>query len=337
MYSRAFRLLLLLSVLWTSAFAAAQNVSDVLTGGGAAPTIMSGDLKPEHKAFKVSFANGSSGGGVLDMIMGMFRGMAGAFGGEPGAPSDNGAMEMLGALELYWSDGRTLKVSGQEFLIAYRHELNLSVLGQAQPPKFDPEKTPMSLTLINLANVATLSPRPDMTISKFKEVLKKSAEMGRTGGAESATPVEASHKTQALSNIKQLATGMAIYMADYDDELPYAQSTAAVAYVTYPYIKSLDLWKSPNPNGGRILFNMALAGSNATAVEEPSNTILFYDSQPWPDGRRLVAMVDTSARFVDAETWATLSETLKLRLPKRGQPFPPDYGLDWANSVGFPK
>lgn len=129
--------------------------------------------------------------------------------------------------------------------------------------------------------------------------------------------------------MKQVCLASIMYMSDNDDILPYAQSTTQVKMVTYPYLKNIRAWDSFNPKGGEFRFNISAGGVNAAEVEFPAETVLFYESQAWPDGTRVVGFFDGHVKSVDAELWKRLQPTLKLKLKKRAQPFPLSYGKGW--------
>jgi len=126
-----------------------------------------------------------------------------------------------------------------------------------------------------------------------------------------------------------------MYASDYDDVMPYAQSTATVKYVTWPYLKNAESWKSHNPAGSKFYFNMALAGSSLIDVESPAETVMFYESTAWEDGSRCVAFADGHVKMVSAEDWTMLSETLRLKLPKHGKPLPANYGIEELRAMGI--
>lgn len=118
-------------------------------------------------------------------------------------------------------------------------------------------------------------------------------------------------RVPAQANMRQLATGIAIYLADYDDVMPAAADTYTLFAIVSPYFKQPSLTLSMNPNGGRILYNTNLANVNSTAIEEPSNTPMLWDSLPWPDGKHLVAFTDSSVRFIDEAKWQSLAKYFK--------------------------
>src|SRR5687768_5264792 len=107
---------------------------------------------------------------------------------------------------------------------------------------------------------------------------------------------QATEQTKTLSSAKQIALGAIMYLSDYDDQLPWVQNTETIKAVTYPYIKNLGVWKTANPAKSMFLFNMALGGVVTGTIRERVNKIpLYYESKPWPDGRRAVAYLDGSA------------------------------------------
>jgi prepilin-type processing-associated H-X9-DG protein len=176
--------------------------------------------------------------------------------------------------------------------------------------------TSLRAHLIKLNSIASIAPYADLKASEFKQAFIVKEE----------NPVPG-HPEQAVSSVKQLSLGMLMYTSDYDDITPFAQSTTAVQYVTYPYIKSLDLWSTGNPNNSRFLYNTSIGGVAMSDIPEPMNTVMFYESAPWPDGRRVVAFVDGHARVLTDAEWRSYSPTLQLKLKKSAKPLPGNYGV----------
>lgn len=134
----------------------------------------------------------------------------------------------------------------------------------------------------------------------------------------------AAKKTQALSNLKQLTVGTLIYASDYDDLLPYTRDTDTVFAVTFPYIKSKELLKSSNPNGGRIEFNLRIGGVALRTIRDPNAVPMFFDSKPWPDSKRPVSFVDGHVIFASPDQWKQFQAQMKKKLARaaKGQPLP---------------
>lgn len=146
-----------------------------------------------------------------------------------------------------------------------------------------------------------------------------------TGGWQSlpgGTEVSGQRKAQALSKIKQLALGIMIYAADYDDVYPSAQSTGAVKKLVLPYAKDNALWKSLNPNGGRILVNMGVCGVALANIPEPARWPLLFDERAWPDGDHLVAFTDGHGKWIAAREWPSVQPFFTKKLKRVGKPHP---------------
>lgn len=349
------RALLGLLAMTAVALAPAQEITVAgLLSDESKATLKVGDLTPTHRAFKVTMAGGG-GGGFMDMVMGMFRGFGAALGGasagEQSKEQEVGA-KLLTAIDLFWTEGQTVKMSGKEFLVAYRYELELSAMQASGPPKLGPD-TKMNLTLINMENVATISPRPEMTREAFWKVLKDAAELPapappEPGTATPTAPMEPGEMLPApmpdesnedvkrgMEGAKSVAVAMLMYTSDWDDQIPYVQSTGSAKAVTLPYVKDASAWKTHNPEGSRFLFNMKLAGALLSEIGAPNTVPMYVESKAWPDGRRIVAFVDGSVRMVKADEWAMVEAGLFESFRRVGKPLPPDYMIDWLRQQGI--
>lgn len=118
--------------------------------------------------------------------------------------------------------------------------------------------------------------------------------------------VQTDVRNQALSNMKMLSTGAMIYVADHDDVFPLTENWQDGVR---PYIKNDAVLSTMNPEGGTIKYAFTSKHVSATALEYPAETILFYDSLPWADGKMLTAYADSHAKYVDVEAF---TEQLKM-------------------------
>jgi prepilin-type processing-associated H-X9-DG protein len=137
---------------------------------------------------------------------------------------------------------------------------------------------------------------------------------------------------ETRADFKQIALGTIMYATDYDDVLPYAQSTRAVAYVTEPYMKNRGLWRTLNPNGGKVQFNLAVGGVALGTIQNPADIPLFSESAFWPDGARVVAFVDGHVRAVAKSDWPKIQKALAKTHKRSAKPLPANYG----SSFRFP-
>lgn len=137
----------------------------------------------------------------------------------------------------------------------------------------------------------------------------------------SGQPQQAQKVTQDLSNAKQFALGIMLFLTDNKDVYPYVSGVASLQKIVMPYIKNERVFKPLNPNGdGKWRFNMSLAGVRMVDLLEPAKTPLVYDIHPHPNGRRVVAFADGHAKLVSETEWKSYDAFLKLKLKRHGKP-----------------
>ena len=301
------------------------------------------DMPADYKPVRIKVA-GSGGGGLMDMMGAMMSPFAMLMGGTSTDP--DGAMLMTVA-DVNWTKGDIIKVQGKDFLVTYKWNLDLAQMAAEDKGK-DPavaksdaiKAMELSLALLAVDGMTSISPVTNFTRDDLVKFLDKPFvpavqestpfDETRPQATDAPAPPEGtSEQMQGLSHAKQAGLGLMIYLADYDDVFPYAQSTKAVQYVTYPYVKTMDVWKTQNPQGSQLLYNISLGGSSATEIESPSATVMFYESRPWSDGRRIVVFADGHVRLCDSGTWEEHKATLGLKLRKVAKPLPLNHGMDW--------
>lgn len=289
----------------------AQGIREALAGSGYPISYAPNDFPEDYKAAEIALAG-------ADVFSSYFT-LSFTSGG------DTGAVKLYEAIKMTWTKGEMVTVEGQKYLVTYRLDVD--------PIKFamrrDTAATAatdalMTLHLIRTDSILSLEPEPLYTKDKLLEAV---------GTPIGPNPSQmAAKKTATLSNLKQVDIGTMMYLSDYDDVMPYAQSTRAVAFVTEPYMKNRELWKTYNPNGGKIQFNMALAGVNSSDIDKPAETPIFYETKEWPDGSRCVAFADGHAKIIAKNNWPEIERALAWRFKRKGKPFPLDYG----SSFKFP-
>jgi hypothetical protein len=117
-------------------------------------------------------------------------------------------------------------------------------------------------------------------------------------------------KTVCLSNAKQLALGMIMYMGDNDDKFP--KSAAKVHDAILPYTKNRTLWFCPDhPDMVAFTFNSQLLGKTSAQVEKPADTVMIYQGKDGKldfadDGLCVIAFTDGHCKRFRKEQAATL-------------------------------
>jgi prepilin-type processing-associated H-X9-DG protein len=110
----------------------------------------------------------------------------------------------------------------------------------------------------------------------------------RTGHAAQG---QAPGDTQCLSNTKQIAIGLLMYIQDYDDTLPPMKSTASVQTAIFPYIKNKAVFTCPVTKKGYV-YSAALGKKKMAQIKAPASTVMLKDAVPHPDGMTTVAYLD---------------------------------------------
>lgn len=308
-----------------TALVPAQDLGTILRDQSLPNKIKPADIKDDMRAVKITHEKQGGGSDIFSMMMNPMMMMMGALGSmgsseESQDPDQGAAMAFFDRLSISWTNGATIKLYEQDFLVTYSIQVNMAEMMKSKSPP-DLSQTELTLTLVNTKHITSITPRTDMT----KEEWLKPA----PATAPDSPARLAAEKARGLSNVKQLALAAMMYSSDYDDVFPYVQSTKGAFEVIYPYMKSKDLSKSLNPNGSKILFNMAVAGVNAAVIEDPAETVLFYEDKPWPDGERIVAFTDGHVKFLSEEEWEYAKATLSLKLQKTGRPLPATLGSTW--------
>lgn len=296
------------------------------------------DLTEDYKAVRLAVGNATLGG-PGDLAGSSLFYLGGANGSIP---------DLFSLVGTYWTKGQTVSVAGKEFLVAYKLEVGL--LFRAKPETIGAS---LKLHLLRANQLSAISPAPDVTKSRLEKALAEDKTPLNDPGlvpfpsVGTDTPVlaaillpvftqakVAAQKTASLSNIKQAALAVLMYCGDNDDHMPYVHSTGAVVKLTHPYLKDVSIWWTSD--GRRFLFNMAVSGVNASAIERPSETVLVYAEKPRSDGTREVAFVDGHAKIVKPEEWARYESTLRRTIQPNGISLPKSFGQEY-NSSGPPK
>ena len=283
---------------------------------GAVPqAIKIADLTDEYKAIKVA-------AGTYDLNSAWTYMAYSTYGGSSDDPE---ARKIARMFDMLWTKGDVVTLDGHRYLVTYRLDASDArwTMGEytSRYESAAPVDPVLRAHLVNLEIVTSISPYMDFKADDLKALFAP------------ATPQEVPNaQTRGLSNIKQVSLGMIMYTSDYDDITPYAQSTKTVEYLTGPYVKNRDVWKTHNPNGSRFLYNMAVAGVKFEDIEDPVETVMFYESAVWPDGRRAVAFVDGHASILTEDEWQVAKKTMALKIKKSAKPLPASYGAKGADS-----
>lgn len=137
-----------------------------------------------------------------------------------------------------------------------------------------------------------------------------SLQIARISGQSS----RAEETAENVVRMKKLAVATILYAADYDDNLPYVQSTASAVPLIAPYAFNMDVFQPVQPSS-KFWFNPKTAGVNLSAVFAPSGTPLWFERQ---SGRKLgvVGFVDGHVELATPENTSSIEKGLSRNLPR---------------------
>jgi len=334
--NRVFRVV---PVLMTLAIGSAIRSQDLdfraLLRGEALPLqVAVANLPDDYRAVSIKTPAISS---PLDMLGGLLGPLMQMGEGAKPDPEAQSGMRILRALDAVWTKGDTVQMYGQTFLVTYALILD----GPESSPESEPEPF-LRLRLVRVDSIQTVAPLPDFKKEDLLLALSARALTDRaaTHRAEPAgaeidladlrqASSEAAARSVTISNAKQLALAMHLYATDWDDLMPYAQSSKTVRAVIYPYVKNESVFATRNPKGGELVFNLALGGVSLEALDRSSEIVLLYDSRDWPDGSRVAGFADGHVRALTAAEWKRAKSRMNGPFQRKvKKPLPATYGLD---------
>lgn len=220
---------------------------------------------------------------------------------------------LIGLVDVIWTSKESAGGSA-DFVVGYKLDLRQMLMHQAS---IDSDSLQFRLTYVRRQAIVSMTPREDYSPTMLKVLASRKPAVEASQGDQMVT----------LSNIKQVCLAMLMFEGDYDDYFPYVESSPQLFDFLNPYTKNREVFKTRNPLGGEIRFNMSLAGANMTGVDQPAITPMFFESNAWPDGRRCVGFTDGHAKIVSADEWRGMQYLLQLKLKKRGNPIKPGAAL----------
>lgn len=139
------------------------------------------DIPADFRAVRIKQPTGG-GGGLMDMLGGgmfMMFGMLGSMGGS--TDKDGPSFEFLSALDLSWTNGDELNVSGSVYLVTYKLEIGIAemtTMDSKTPPPLD-----LKLVLVRADSITSFAVDRAVTKEKYIAALAK-----RPKPAAPATP-----------------------------------------------------------------------------------------------------------------------------------------------------
>ncbi len=218
----------------------------------------------------------------------------------PVGPSDSPWAEIYAMMSsqqgiVCYTKGVTVVAGGETYLIAYSRPPGVSsraaLIGggpAAAPPEPLTADTELTLSLLHLRTLGSLT---DVRPFDLAEEVATQAEV-----AERAV------RMQSLSNLKNLALAVQMFLADNNDVMPDLSTTEAMHSALTEYVRNDDVFTDPR-TGEPYGVNTAMSEKRLVEVADVVATAVFYEQVASSDATRGVAFLDGHAGRISDREW----------------------------------
>ena len=207
-----------------------------------------------------------------------------------------------------YTQGETLKLGGETFLITYQVEakpVNYAQLMRSGPEPPKPEKlTPESKLTLALLNMRMTDSISGIKPFDLEQELKRSENAGVEVEEQEAT-------TMSLSYLKNLALAVLMCVDDYDGVIPDIKTPETAKEQLKPYVGDEKILTNPVTKMP-YQFNAILAGKKIAHISDPASMAVIYEDSPAPDGTRGVAFLDGHAKRINESDWPAIKKASKI-------------------------
>jgi hypothetical protein len=262
--------------------ARAAEISSLISGRDYPLSVRLGDLDSQWRRFT---PGGQAGGDTLLTYFALLGGSSGTL----------------------YTKGWTAEVGGDTYLIAYGrrvYPVDFIRMMQSGPHSITPEAltpdTELSLSLLNLRIMGNMC---DIRAFDLEQ------ELAEYEGAE-----EEELRTESLSNLKNLALAVQMWLADHNDVIPDLTDSVTVLETLEEYVRNDEVFFHPE-TGKPYVPNAYLSGKNLAEIEDPRWVAVFYEESWADDGTRGVAFLDGHAARVRPDEWDRIRAASNITQP----------------------
>ncbi|MDY6783129.1 MAG: hypothetical protein SW833_11395 [Cyanobacteriota bacterium] len=223
---------------------------------------------------------------------------------------------------VYYTKGETVEVATETYTIAYRippsgEPVNFaSALGNVfglgncidgGSQALSPDTT-LALSLLNLRTIGSIN---NIQPFDLQQILAESREREQT--AQEACVELQGEQTNAYvgSDLSMLMDALRSYTDEHEGTIPTLNSPEAIQDTLGQWVGSPEGFVHP-VTSEPYQFNTALSGKTLDEIENPGETIAFYEATPAADGTRGVVYLDNSFSRVEAAAWERMKPALGL-------------------------
>lgn len=230
---------------------------------------------------------------------------------------------------LYYTQGKTVKVNSETYVVAYRlassgEPLNInslfenlmgSVSGLAggdcatiRAAEKITSETTIALSLLNLKTIGSLNNVRPFDLKADIAMLEK-AEQQSKAACEKANL--AAVESQTESNLQNLGSALQSYAEQNENKLPDMSSLETVKLALQEFVYDDSVFYHPETLEP-YLVNSFLSSKNLTELENGLEIVAFYEANPAADGTIGVVYADGFYQRIASEDWSAVKQASKL-------------------------
>jgi hypothetical protein len=230
---------------------------------------------------------------------------------------------------IYYTQGQTVRVNDETYVVAYRlpasgktltmKSLFESAMGSftsltgadcssvSSSEKITPETT-IDLSLLNLKTIGSLNDIRPFNLQEELAVLEK-AEQESKAACEQAK-LEASH-SRVESNLRDLGVALHSYADNNDGKLPNMDNLETVKVALKDFVTDESVFLNPETLEP-YLPNASLSNRKLADLDRANETVAFYEVKPAADGTIGVVYVDGFYQRIKQEDWEEVKRSSQL-------------------------
>ncbi|NJK40122.1 MAG: hypothetical protein HC835_22065 [Oscillatoriales cyanobacterium RM2_1_1] len=224
----------------------------------------------------------------------------------------------------YYTQGRTVVVGGETYLIAYRQPaantpVSFTTLlegafggvgadcSASETTRLVAE-TPLTLALLNLRTIGSIN-----QVAAF-DLNTTLAESEKAYAAAKATCEQLQAEqvaVEASDELWVLGYALLLYTEENDDTLPPMTTPAAAQEALFEWVGDREVFVY-SQTAAPYQPNSSLSGKKLSAIANPEEVVAFYEAQPRADGSRMVVYLDGAVGQVADSEWSGVKQVSGL-------------------------
>ncbi|MGF1590920.1 MAG: hypothetical protein ACFCU7_17070 [Pleurocapsa sp.] len=230
---------------------------------------------------------------------------------------------------VYYTQGKTVKVNDQTYVVAYRlaslgEPLNINsllenVIGSmagvaggdctaiVSSKKITPETT-IALSFLNLKTIGSLNNVRPFDLETDLATLEKAEQQSKIACEQANL---AAVESQIESNLQNLGSALRSYAEQNEDKLPDMSSLETVKLALQEFVYDESVFYHPE-TFEPYLVNASLSAKNLTELDKGIEIVAFYEASPAADGTVGVVYTNGLYQRILPEDWSAVKQASKL-------------------------